>query len=69
MKQMGRPVRFIVGPSHRGGLEARGIDTDLLIEAPSLAALERMAEERVRAVLGADRGVALLLGQPRRRRR
>jgi hypothetical protein len=69
MKQMGRPVRFIVGPSRRGGLEARGIDADLLIEAPSLAALERMAQERVRALLGADRGVALLLGQPRARRR
>jgi hypothetical protein len=55
-------VRFVVQGGPRGGLVARGIDEELLIEAPSLSALEREARELVRRELGADRQVVLLLG-------
>jgi hypothetical protein len=66
---MAQAVRFLVEASRGGGLVARGIDVEMLVEAPSLAELERKTEERVREQLGADRGVCLLLGAPGTRRR
>ncbi len=65
---MGPRVRFLIEASGEGSLVARGIDIELSIEAPSLTALEREVRERVRAELGADREVSLLVGAPRRER-
>jgi CheY-like chemotaxis protein len=67
-RRSARSVRFFVEAACPAGLAARGIDADMLLEAPDLTALARMAEERVREQLGADRGISLLLGGTRRHR-